>query len=333
MKRSSFFLFVVIIAIYLATGIATAADYNLKLQTYYPPTMLSGVKNMAKNIQTMSNDRIKITVFSGGELVSSPDMLKAVKSGMVDMAVGVGFYFSEIKLGDIESGMPMSWLNGAEAEIIFDKLGLRDIIANEYEKAGVHYVSELYAAPYHITTKNSASSIDDLSKMKIRSGGGAAKMLNKLGIATVSMPPEDMYLALSTGQIDGVLYGGAFEYKTMKFIEVAKYYNTTPVVNPLVDNFIINQKTWEKLPADLKAIITSAARQARWDYYNGIMGAEYEIRASDYAGKLNSFSADDVAKMTQAAEGVWDEEGKKSPEAAKAVELIKKLNTMMGRLK
>jgi len=168
--------------------------------------------------------------------------------------------------------------------------------------------------------------------MKLRAGGGAAKMFNKLGIATVSMPPEDIYLALSTGAVDGALYGGAFEYKTMKFTEVAKYYNTTSIVNPLVDNFIVNQKLWEKLPADLRAIINSAARQARWDYYNSVMGSEYDIRSTDYAGKLTSFSAEDVAKLTSAAVNVWDEEAKKSPEAAQAIELIKKLNKMMGRL-
>lgn len=137
--------------------------------------------------------------------------------------------------------------------------------------------------------------------MKLRSGGGSAKMFNKLGVATVSMPPEDIYLALSTGVVDGALYGGAFEYKTMKFTEVAKYYNTTSIVNPLVDNFIINQKLWGKLPADLKAIVKSAARQARWDYYNSVMGAEYDIRATDYAGKLTSFPEDDVVKLTAAA--------------------------------
>ena len=322
-----------LVVIGLGAGLTNAAEYNLKLQTYYPPTMISGVQNLATNIETMSNGRIKITVFSGGELVASPNMLKAVQGGMVDMVVGVGFYFSEIKLGNIEAGLPMAWQNGAEAEIIFDQLGLREILASEYEKAGVHYVSELYAAPYNITTKQPAASIDDLSKMKLRSSGGAAKMFNKLGIATVSMPPEDIYLGLSTGVVDGALYGGAFEYKTMKFTEVAKYYNTTSIVNPLVDNFIINQKLWKKLPADLKAIINSAARQARWDYYNGVMGAEYEIRATDYAGKLTSFSAEDVTKLTSAATTVWDEEAKKSPEAAEAVELIKKLNKMMGRLK
>lgn len=326
-------LMAIVLAFSGGAGIAGASEFNLKLQTYYPPTMISGVENMAKNIEIMSNGRIKITVFSGGELVASPNMLKAVKSGMVDMAVGTGFYFSELKLGDIESGLPMAWQNGAEAEIIFDKLGLREILADEYEKAGVHYVSELWAAPYNITTKKPAASIEELRKMKIRSGGGAAKMLNKLGIATVNMPPEDIYLALSTGQIDGVLYGGAFEYKTMKFTEVARYYNTTPVVNPLVDCFMINPKLWKKFPGDLKTIIQSAARQARWDYYNGIMGAEYAIRASDYAGNLTRFSSDDVTKMTEAAVTVWDKEAEKSAEAAEAVELIKKLNRMMGRLK
>jgi len=127
MKKFIVLLLSLLVVTSLGAGLSNAVEYNLKLQTYYPPTMISGVQNLAKNIETMSNGRIKITVFSGGELVASPNMLKAVKGGMVDMVVGVGFYFSEIKLGDIESGLPMAWLNGAEAEIVFDKLGLRPL--------------------------------------------------------------------------------------------------------------------------------------------------------------------------------------------------------------
>ncbi len=309
-----------------------AAEYNLKLQTYYPPTMISGVKNMAKNIETMSGGRINITVFSGGELVNTENTLKAVKSGMIDMAVGSPWAFSETKIGDIETGLPMAWTNAQEADLIFDKLGLAELVAAEYKKAGVQYLTPLYAAPYNITTKKSANSIEELKKLKLRAAGGSAKMLNKLGIATVKLPASDIYLALTTGQVDGALYGGAYEYKTMKFTEVAKYYNTTAILNPIVDCFIVNQKFWDKLPEDLKAIIQTAGRQARYDYFNDVMAAEYDVRVSEYAGKLNSFSSEDVAKMTQAASDVWDDQAKNSPAAAKAVDLIKKLNKMMGRL-
>lgn len=327
-------LLTVFLVVGFSAGVCSAKDkvYRLKMQSYYPVTMIDGDKNFAKNVEAMSNGRIKITVFAGGELVASSNILKSVKAGMIDIAHGTGSYFSELKIGNIEAGLPMGWQNAVEAELLFEQMGLQELVAAEYAKYGVHYISPTYAAPYNILAKTPLNSVDDLKKVKLRAIGGPSKMLNKVGCATVYLPPEDMYLALSTGQIDGVLYGGAFEYQTMKFYEVAKYYNKTSVVNPLVDSIFINQKLWNSLPDDLKAIIKTAARQARWDYYTWILSKEYSLVETVFKDATN-FSEADVEKLTAAAVEVWDEEGAKSPECAKAVELVKKLNRTMGRLK
>ena len=316
-----------------SVGDSNAKDkvYNLRLQGYVPLSMIEADTNFAKNINEMSNGRIKITVYAGGELVASSNILKAVKSGMIDIGHGTGSYFSELEIGNIEAGLPMGWQNAAEAELLFEEMGLQDLVAAEYEKHGVHYLSALYAAPYNILSKTPLNSIDDLKDIKIRAIGAPSKMLTKLGCATVYLTPEDIYLALSTGQIDGVLFGGAFEYKTMKFYEAAKYYNKTSVVNPLVDSMFINQKLWDGMPDDLKAIFNCAARQARWDHYNWVMSEEYNLMETLFKD-ATSFSKADVEKMTAVAATVWDEEGAKSPECAKAVELVKKLNRALGRL-
>ena len=64
-----------------------------KLQTYYSPTTVEHIKNFAKSVEVASNGRIKIQVFTGGELVSSDNMLKAVQGGMIDIAHGCGAYY------------------------------------------------------------------------------------------------------------------------------------------------------------------------------------------------------------------------------------------------
>jgi TRAP-type C4-dicarboxylate transport system substrate-binding protein len=168
--------------------------------------------------------------------------------------------------------------------------------------------------------------------MKLRATTGPAKMFKRLDISTVYMKPEEMYLALSTGQIDGVLYGGAAEYKELSFPEVCPYYCTTFVVNPLTDNLLINQKLWDKLPPDLKGIIEAAAYKARFHYYNWVIGEEYKIREKFYKGKTTSLDADSVAKMTAAAQVIWEEEAAKSPLAAEMMEKVKQLLRGLGRL-
>jgi hypothetical protein len=48
--------------------------------------------------------------------------------------------------------------------------------------------------------------------------------------------------------------------------------------------------------------------------------------------KYQLFSHDDVAKLTKAAQNVWDKEATKSPRAAKAVEMLRQVAKETGRL-
>jgi TRAP-type C4-dicarboxylate transport system substrate-binding protein len=312
---------------------AHAAEFNIRLSTYLSPNMAGPIKEIGKDLEVMSNGRIKVTAFAGGELVSSSDSLKAVKSGVIQIAHGSGYHWSESKFAPIEAGMPMTWASAVEADALWDQLGFFDIIKKGYDELGVHYLGPAYMAPYAITTKKPVKSIEDLKKMKIRASTGPAKMFAKLGISTVYMKPEELYLALSTGTLDGVLYGGAIEYKELSFPEVAPYYCSTFILNPITDAFIINKKFYAKLPADLKRIVDLSFYKARWNYYIWVMAQEYETRKAFYPGKVTTLSATDVEKLTEAAQIIWDEEAKGSPLNEKLVNILKNFLRSAGRLK
>ena len=99
MRRKSIVVVLSIIFLFGSfVGSTSAADkvYRLRLQSYYPPPTIHGSKNFAKNVEEMSNGRIKISVFAGGELIPSPYILKAVKSGAVDMGHCVAVFFFRI---------------------------------------------------------------------------------------------------------------------------------------------------------------------------------------------------------------------------------------------
>ena len=328
MKRKILALMLTLIVFSYVNAFAEENVYSLRLQSYYPQSMISGAENFSQLAKTMSNGRLDITVFPDGTLTSPDNILKAVKAGMIDIGQGSGSYYSELTIGNTEIGLPMAWKNESEARLLFKGLGFEKIVAQEYEKQGVHYLGSAPVATYHILTKEPVNSLDDLRKMKIRAIGGAAKMLNKVGVATVNIKSSEMYLALTTGQIDGILFGGALDYQAMKLNEVAGYYNTTPIVDPIIDSFIINQKVWDKLPADLKEILECAALRAGLEYYDGIMKAEYLLRDKAFKG-TTSFSKEDISELKKAALDVWDEEAKRSPEVAEGIKLIKQLNSLV----
>lgn len=321
-----------VFSLFLVPFSASGADFKIKLQSYYPAGMMNAEKQFAEKVEKESGGRVKVLPYSGGELVPSSQILSAVKTGTIGMGRGMGHHFTETPIGPIESGMPLAWTSADEAEKIFMEQGLKEIIAAEYEKHGVKYLGPVWAAPYHFLGKRPIKSVEDMRKMKIRAVGASAKMLSKIGVKTVSMPPEDIYLALTTGQIDGVLYGSAFEYKETKYYEGGRFFNKTPVLDPITDNLVINKKLWDSMPKDLQEIIQNAANEFRSGYYRWITAQDKETIDSLFKNTSTSFSAEDMKQMTKAALTVWEEQAKKSPANQKAVDIIKANAKKAGRL-
>ena len=308
----------------LGSGTVAAADYTLKMQTYYSPTTAMGAKFFADQVNKLTDGKVDVQVFTGGELVGSANILKSVRNGMIDIGHGMGHHFTERKSGQLESGLPMSWMSPVEADVIYERRGLKKLVGDDYEKLGVVYLGPTWAAPYTIVSKEPIRSLDDMRKMKIRAVGAAAKMLTQLGVNVVSLPPEDIYMALTTGQIDGVVYGSPAEYKENKFYEAANWINVTPLIDPITDTLIINKKTWEKMPEQIRAAILA--------YY--IWSADESLKALKevFKDKITTFSPEDQKELVKAAAKIWDEEAQKSDDAKAGVDVLKDFARSSGRL-
>ena len=270
-----------------------AAQYKLKMQTYYSPTTAMGAKYFAEQVNKLTGGRVEIQVFTGGELVGSANILKAV---------------------------------------LYERRGLKKLFGDDYAKLGVVYLGPTWAAPYHTLSKQPIRSLDEMRKMKIRAVGATAKMLSAVGVNVVNLPPEDIYMALTTGQIDGVVYGSAAEYKETKFYEVAGWLNVTPLIDPITDTLIINKKLWESLPEDIRAAFQAAADQTRWSYYIWSEGESLKVMKELFKDKMTTFPEADQKILVKAAEQIWEEEALKSPDARQGVDILKEFAKSKGRL-
>ncbi len=88
------------------------------------------------------------------------------------------------------------------------------------------------------------------------------------------MPGSELYVGLSTGAIDGVIYGGPMEYVGMKLFEVAKYYTKLNVLNPgYTDCLLMNMDKWNAL----------STRQ------NSTLPSYPQLNQNNYVMKLKSY--------------------------------------------
>jgi len=309
---------------------------TIKLQSLAAPGEMWRFKKFEQEVAAMSNGRIEIKLFSAGEIVPTTDLLEAVNTGVLDMAFGCGAYWMDtMPIAAVEYGLPFSWKDpGMDVYVAFWEMGLLDLVREAYAERGVYYLGPVHTDPYALIATKECRSLADLRKLKIRTTGGMAKALGNAGISSVFIPIEETYMALSTGTIDGCIFGGASGYRDMKFEEVAKYYYKPSVLACAVCNQFINMDLWNSLSPDLQAILTYATSDfSQWMAFNYIK-MEYEAIAdmSTRGLKVITLPDETVSELTKAAMPVWDEIAAKSPTAAEGVEIVRSWLRMKGQL-
>jgi TRAP-type mannitol/chloroaromatic compound transport system substrate-binding protein len=158
-------------------------------------------------------------------------------------------------------------------------LNSRQMSAWTFEGNGLKLMREFYAK-YNIINfacgntgaqmggwmRKELKSVADLKGLKFRIGGFAGKVLERMGGVPQNIPGGEIYQALEKGTIDAAEWVGPYDDQKLGFNKVAPfyYYPGWWEGGPEVD-FFINQKAWDGLSAENKAIIEAASAQASTD--------------------------------------------------------------------
>lgn len=314
----------------VATSVS-AENLRLRFHTFYGSEMDEAAKRMQDSLREKSDNKIRMQYFRGGELVSSDQFVEAVGRGTIDIAYGVGSYWpGQVEVGNIEAGLPGAWTTADEAREVFKKLD--PIIAEAYEEKGVVLIGRGFGSDYELLTKQPVTSLEDLKSMKIRSTGQMAKVLKEFDVPTVFLPAEELYVGLSTGVIDGVLYGGPLEYEQLKLNEVAKHYTSLNLLNPgWIETIIINQKVWNKMSDEQQSLVKEAVNQYAEDIHQWLDAGNKKLMEEGELFEFASLNEEDSKQLATAAEKIWDEEAAKSERNAKAIEILRENKKLQGR--
>jgi tripartite ATP-independent transporter DctP family solute receptor len=238
---------------------AQAGEFKLKFASNLPAVHPLNVRaqSAAQAILKDSGGRVDIQVFPNNQLGSDTDMLSQVRSGAIDFFTlsglilstlvpvasinGIGFAFKDYdQVWAAMDGELGAYVRAAIAKsnlVAFDRIwdnGFRQITSS----------SRAIAAPA------------DLKGFKIRVPVSPlwTSMFKSLDAAPASINFSEVYSALQTKIVEGQENPLAI-IQTAKLYEVQKYCSMT---NHMWDGFwfLANAKLWERLPADLRAIVT-----------------------------------------------------------------------------
>ena len=145
----------------------------------------------------------------------------------------------------------------------------------------------------------------------------------------MELPVEELYLALSTGVVDGVAWGGFRDTYGLGIHDIAPYALQPPYNRGAMCNWLMNMDLWNSLPLDLQSILKVAGRDA--SKYQGLL---YTIEDEMYYKKGNFIktylSDEDIATIKETAIGFYDDYAKTSPRVAKIVEIYHEYNGERG---
>lgn len=316
-------------------SVAVADTTRLRMQTYYGTEIDHLAKKLRDTVKDKSDGDLRIQFFRGGELVSTDQMLDAVKSGTLDLVQGTGGYWSgQVDIGNIDIGLPGSWTSLEEAKSIFENDEVKQLMTEAYDEAGVHFLQKGYGHDYDLLTKEPVNSLEDLKSRKIRATSAVAKVLEQFGIPTVFLPAQELYIGLSTGVIDGAIYGGPVEYEQLKLNETAKHYTYLNMLMPgWTDTYLINKNTWAGMSDEHKQILSEALEQYAQDVYDWLAENNKAVADKGNVFEFSTLPEEDSKALTQAAkEAVWSQEAARSDRAAKFIAIIEENAKAQGRL-
>ena len=257
-------------------------SFEWKMVTTWPPdfpVLGEGCNLFAEYVDEMSNGRLKIKVYGGGELVPALGAFDAVQTNAAEMGSGVSYYWAgKVPAAQFFASVPFG-------------MNAQQVNAWLYSGGGLQLWEELYAEHGLVPLvggntgvqmggwfNKEINALKDLKGLKMRMPGLGGKVLEKAGGSPILLAGNELYTGLERGVIDATEWIGPYHDYKMGFYQIAKYYYTPGWHETgAILEFFINKDRFEELPSDLQSIVRHAA--ARINHW---MLSEFEAKNAYY---------------------------------------------------
>ena len=300
---------------------------NWRLASSFPKsldTIYGAAEVMAKRVSALTDGKFNIRVFPGGELVPALQVMDAVQAATVEMGHSASYYyFGKDATFAFDTAVPFG-LTARQQTAWIDQGGGRQLLRDFFAEYGiVNFMGGNTGCQMGGWFRREVKTPQDLHGLKMRVGGFAGRVMQKLGVVPQQIAGGDIYPALEKGTIDAAEWIGPYDDEKLGFNKVAPFYYTPGWWEPSTQlSFYVNKKEWDKLPKEYQAALEVAtyeahiAMQAMYDARNPTALA----RLMKNGVKLRNFSKPILDACYEAAQEVIEEEASKNAKFKKVLE-------------
>jgi TRAP-type mannitol/chloroaromatic compound transport system substrate-binding protein len=298
-----------------------------RLQTYAgPPLAEHVIKPSIDDFNKAANGEMVIELYNSDQLVPQGELFRAVSKGTIDAAQSDDDSMAApVDVAIFAAYFPFASRYSLDVPVLWNWYGLNEIWQEAYaEIKGVTWLSAGAWDPCNFATSKPIRSVKDFKGLRMYMFPTGGRFMQQFGVVPMSLPYEDVQMALQTGELDGVAWSGITEDYTVGWADVTKYYLTNPISGAWAGSYFANSDSWNALPEHLKTLFRLAMDSSHYYRQHWYWWGEARYRTEGGKLELTSIPKEEWKVVEDAALKFWDETAKKSPRNAKVVEIIKK---------
>ncbi|MBN3563228.1 TRAP transporter substrate-binding protein [Aliamphritea spongicola] len=312
---------------------AKSAPIKWRLQTYAGAALGAHViKPAVDAFNKAANGEMEIELYYADQLVPTPELFRALQKGTIDAVQSDDDSMgAPVDISVFGGYFPFATRYSLDVPVLFEQYGLKEIWQEAYDEVGVKWLSAGAWDPCHFATKEPIRSLEDLKGKRVFTFPTAGRFLNRFGVIPVTLPFEDVEVALQTGELDGVAWSGITEDYTSGWAEGTGYFLTNNISGAWAGSFYANSDSWAKVPDHLKELWQLCMDSSHYYRQYWYWGGEAQLRVEGTKMELTSIPDEEWAIVEAEGKKYWDEVAGRSERTKKVVDIFRKYNETMEK--
>jgi TRAP-type mannitol/chloroaromatic compound transport system substrate-binding protein len=316
-----------------APAVHAQSTIKWRLQTYAGPALAEHViKPSIDAFKKVARGEMQIELYFADQLVPTGELFRAMQNGTIDAVQSDDDSMASPTEVTVFGGyFPFACRYSLDVPVLFNQWGLGEIWEAEYAKVGVKWLSAGAWDPCNFATKEPVKSLADLKGKKVFTFPTAGRFLSRFGVVPVTLPWEDIQVAVQTGELDGIAWSGITEDYTVGWADVTNYFLTNNISGAWCGSYFANMDRWNKVPAHLQTLFKLCMDSSHYYRQHWYWGGEAKLRTTGTKMKLTTIPDKEWATVEAAGREFWDEVAAESPLKAKVVKILKEYNAQMEK--
>ncbi|WP_027134173.1 TRAP transporter substrate-binding protein [Geminicoccus roseus] len=305
-----------------------------RMQTYAGPALAEHViKPSIDAFNKAANGEMEIELYFSDQLVPQGELFRAVQRGTIDACQSDDDSMaSPVDVAIFGAYFPFASRYSLDVPALWHGYGLKEIWEEAYgEVDGVTWLGTGSWDPCNFATTKPIRSVADLKGLRVFTFPTGGRFLQRFGVVPVTLPWEDIEVAMQTGELDGIAWCGMTELYTVGWADVTKYYLTNNISGAWAGSYFANTERWNEVPDHLKTLFQLSMDSSNYYRQHWYWWGEAHYRATGGKLELTTIPEGEWKQVQDEAMVFWDEIAATSDRNAKVVQILKDYIAVMEK--